>query len=60
MLEQMVYREGRCRQCGMRVTGDCGADGHWRGDRCCGPVETEHPCSVPDEPLPGTWIEATG
>jgi hypothetical protein len=42
----------------MRVTVDCGADGHWRGDRCCGPVETEHPFSVRDEPPPGTWIES--
>jgi hypothetical protein len=51
-----VYREGRCRRCGERVTVDREADGHTRGGVWCGPVETEHPFAISDYPPPGTWV----
>jgi len=51
-----VYAEGRCRRCGMRVTVDRENDGHARDGRWCGPVETEHPLTVPDEPAGNRWM----
>ena len=48
--EMKIYREGRCRTCGWRVTVDRAGGFHIRQDRRCGPVETEHPFVVPDEP----------
>jgi hypothetical protein len=45
-----AYREGRCRQCGWRVIADRQDSGHTRFGRWCGPVETEQPSTVPDEP----------
>ncbi len=53
---RMVYLEGRCRLCGRRVTVDRERMGHVRDGRWCGPVETEHPSEVPDEPAGNQWM----
>ena len=45
-----AYMEGRCRQCGWRVVVDREDYGHTRAGKWCGPVETDHPFEVPDEP----------
>lgn len=55
MLPRRIYREGRCRSCAMRVVIDRENDGHTRAGRWCGPVETEQPSEVPDEPML-SWI----
>lgn len=47
-----IYREGRCRTCFRRVTVDRDHDGHTRAGAWCGPVETDAPATVPDEPNP--------
>jgi hypothetical protein len=51
-----AYAEGRCRQCGRRVTVDREDHGHTRAGRWCGPVETDHPFAVSDEPTGDAWI----
>jgi hypothetical protein len=51
MLPRRIYLEGRCRLCGMRVTVDRERDGHTRDGRWCGPVETDQPSEVPDQPI---------
>ena len=48
--EQHVYLEGRCRQCGWRVVVTREDQGHSRDGRWCGPVETDHPFVVSDDP----------
>jgi hypothetical protein len=57
---RMIYLEGRCRRCGMRVTVDRENMGHARDGRWCGPVETEHPFDVPDEPTGNQWMVPWG
>lgn len=52
---RILYLEGRCRRCGRRVTVDREDAGHTRDGRWCGPVETEHPFEVPDEPPGNRW-----
>jgi hypothetical protein len=51
-----VYLEGRCRRCGRRVTVDRENCGHTRDGSWCGPVETEHPAWVSDEPTDNLWV----
>ena len=51
-----LYLEGRCRRCGRRVTVDREAAGHGRDGQWCGPVETEHPSAVSDEPTGNEWM----
>jgi hypothetical protein len=53
------YREGRCRMCGRRVTVGRDDDSHLRNGALCGPVETELPGAVPDEPPPCDWVYAS-
>ena len=53
---RQAYAEGRCRRCGMRVTVDREPKGHTRNGEWCGPVETEHPSEVTDEPPFGAWV----
>lgn len=53
---ERIYFEGRCRCCGMRVTVDCKGRGHTRDGQWCGPIETERPLSVPDEPAGKLWM----
>jgi hypothetical protein len=53
---QRVYLEGRCRRCGRRVTVDRENTGHTRDGLWCGPVETEHPLAVSDEPTGNQWM----
>ena len=46
-----IYGEGRCKQCGQRVTVERGSEYHYTpDDRPCGPVETNHPSAVADRP----------
>lgn len=56
MLPRVVYPEGRCAGCGWRVTVDQPDNGHTRAGCWCGPVETEHPFSVRDEPPLSDWL----
>lgn len=51
-----VYLEGRCRCCGRRVTVQRENTDHARDAGRCGPVETEHPFGVSDEPTGDQWI----
>jgi hypothetical protein len=51
-----IYLEGRCRRCGMRVTVERAFGYHRRDARWCGPVETEHPFTVSDEPTGDDWV----
>ena len=51
-----VYREGRCRVCGMRVTVAGPINRHMRDGQWCGPIETDHPFEVPDEPPGDEWM----
>ena len=53
---ERIYREGRCGCCGRRVTVDCENSGHTRDGLWCGPVETEHPFGVSDEPTGNRWM----
>ena len=57
-IELKVHREGRCRMCGWRVTVERESDGHIRSGRWCGPVETEHPFIVPDDPPAADTVDA--
>ena len=52
-----VYQEGRCRQCGLRVTLERGEQFHRGGDgTACGPVETHKPGHVTDEAPGRAWV----
>jgi hypothetical protein len=51
-----IYLEGRCLRCGMRITVDCKDRGHTRDGQWCGPIETDHPFAVPDEPTGQGWM----
>lgn len=46
--------------CSRRVTVDREYDGHTRDGAWCGPVETELPSAVPDDPPPYDWLYAPG
>ena len=48
--QQHAYPEGRCRQCGWRVVVTREESGHTRNGRWCGPVETDRPFVVTDDP----------
>ena len=51
------YHEGRCTQCGQRVTVERGARHHHRPDgQLCGPVETHHPARATNEPTGHHWV----
>ena len=51
-----IYSEGRCLRCGMRITVDCKDRGHTRDGQWCGPIETDHPFAVPDQPGGKGWM----
>ncbi len=55
-----IYLEGRCRMCRRRVTVDRENSGHTRNGAWCGPVETQLPGAVPDEPPPCDFVYAIG
>ena len=55
-----IYREGRCRMCARRVTVNRENDGHTRDGIWCGPVETQLPNGVPDDPPSCDWMNAPG
>ncbi|MGH7789960.1 MAG: hypothetical protein ACRERC_24040 [Candidatus Binatia bacterium] len=51
-----AYHEGRCRECGTRVTTDRDDHMHRRNDHWCGPIETEYPNSASDTPFGDAWM----
>jgi hypothetical protein len=55
-IRQHVYAEGRCRECGRRVTVERSGAYHIRNARRCGPVDTDHPSAMPDEASGRRWI----
>jgi hypothetical protein len=49
--------EGRCKQCGYRVTLERGAEYHRAPDgRRCGPVEVHRPDHASDHPSGRDWV----
>jgi predicted RNA-binding Zn-ribbon protein involved in translation (DUF1610 family) len=49
--------EGRCTQCGYRVTLEPGAEFHRAPDgRRCGPVEVHRPDRARDQPYGQAWV----
>ena len=51
-----AYLEGRCLECGMRITTNRDDHMHRHDDHWCGPIETDHPSSASDTPFGDAWM----
>jgi hypothetical protein len=55
------YHEGRCTQCGQRVTVERATRHHRSLDgQPCGPVETHHPGGATNESMGEHWVVPKG
>ncbi|MEO8602577.1 MAG: hypothetical protein ABI629_08380 [bacterium] len=50
-----LFAEGRCRECGSRVTVDHDGGHHLRNGASCGPVDTHRPSAHSDTPHGIHW-----